>query len=513
MQHAKDTGRYQGKVRERMNETIVSMRGICKSFPGVKALDNVHFELRSGEVMALLGENGAGKSTLMKILSGVYTRDSGSVEIFGKEYGDLTPKQAQALGVAIIHQELNMCPHLSVTENMFLGRERYKGPVLDRRGMEAEAKRILDDLCIDISPSETVGNLPVSKQQMVEIAKALSINARVLIMDEPTSALTAKEIDELFRIIRRLKDSGCGIVYISHRLEELQHIVDRVTIMRDGQYITSTNFVDTTMADIITNMVGREIKEQFPRVECQKGEKIFEVKHLNAGRIVRDISFSLYAGEIVGFAGLMGAGRTETTRAIFGADPRESGEIFLDGKKITIHTPSDAIKAGIVLAPEDRKKDGLCTKLPIRENIALPNLDLLCNPLGVINRKKEDEMCDKVVQELRIKTPNVEIDAAGLSGGNQQKVVVGKWLARDSRVVIFDEPTRGIDVGAKYEIYQLILDLANKGKTVIMVSSEMPELLGVCDRILVMSGGRLAGEVDAKTATQEDIMRLAAKYV
>lgn len=249
MQHAKDTGRYQGKLRERMNETIVSMRGICKSFPGVKALDNVHFELRSGEVMALLGENGAGKSTLMKILSGVYTRGSGSVEIFGKEYGDLTPKQAQALGAAIIHQELNMCPQLSVTENMFLGREQYKGPVLDRRGMEAEAKRILDDLCIDISPSETVGNLPVSKQQMVEIAKALSINARVLIMDEPTSALTAKEIDELFRIIRRLKDSSCGIVYISHRLEELQHIVDRVTIMRDGQYITSMNFADTTMAD------------------------------------------------------------------------------------------------------------------------------------------------------------------------------------------------------------------------------------------------------------------------
>ena len=375
MQHAKDTGRYQGKVRERMNETIVSMRGICKSFPGVKALDNVHFELRSGEVMALLGENGAGKSTLMKILSGVYTRDSGSVEIFGKEYGDLTPKQAQALGVAIIHQELNMCPHLSVTENMFLGRERYKGPVLDRRGMEAEAKRILDDLCIDISPSETVGNLPVSKQQMVEIAKALSINARVLIMDEPTSALTAKEIDELFRIIRRLKDSGCGIVYISHRLEELQHIVDRVTIMRDGQYITSTNFVDTTMADIITNMVGREIKEQFPRVECQKGEKIFEVKHLNAGRIVRDISFSLYAGEIVGFAGLMGAGRTETTRAIFGADPRESGEIFLDGKKITIHTPSDAIKAGIVLymnhqfrfRGHQRPNRADMVKMPVRE--------------------------------------------------------------------------------------------------------------------------------------------------
>ena len=508
MQHAKDTGRYQGKVRERMNETIVSMRGICKSFPGVKALDNVHFELRSGEVMALLGENGAGKSTLMKILSGVYTRDSGSVEIFGKEYGDLTPKQAQALGVAIIHQELNMCPHLSVTENMFLGRERYKGPVLDRR----RAGEMLANLGVNIHPDTLVESLTIAQQQMVEIAKALSINARVLIMDEPTSALTAKEIDELFRIIRRLKDSGCGIVYISHRLEELQHIVDRVTIMRDGQYITSTNFVDTTMADIITNMVGREIKEQFPRVECQKGEKIFEVKHLNAGRIVRDISFSLYAGEIVGFAGLMGAGRTETTRAIFGADPRESGEIFLDGKKITIHTPSDAIKAGIVLAPEDRKKDGLCTKLPIRENIALPNLDLLCNPLGVINRKKEDEMCDKVVQELRIKTPNVEIDAAGLSGGNQQKVVVGKWLARDSRVVIFDEPTRGIDVAAKVEIYNLMNQLKQQGIAVMFVSSEMPEVMGIADRIVVMCDGRITGEVMARETTQEEILTLATRF-
>ena len=495
-----------------MNETIVSMRGICKTFPGVKALDNVHFELRSGEVMALLGENGAGKSTLMKILSGVYTRDSGTVEIFGKEYGDLTPKQAQSLGVAIIHQELNMCPHLSVTENMFLGRERYKGLIVDRRGMEASAKQILDDLCIDISPSQTVGDLPVSKQQMVEIAKALSINAKILIMDEPTSALTAKEIDELFRIIRRLKESGCGIVYISHRLEELQHIVDRVTIMRDGQYITSMNFADTTMPEIITNMVGREIKEQFPRVSCEKGEKIFEVKNLNAGRMVRDINFSLYAGEIVGFAGLMGAGRTETTRAIFGADPKETGEIFLNGKKIVIRSPSDAIKAGLVLAPEDRKKDGLCTKLPIRENIALPNLDLLCNALGVIDRKKEDEMCDKVVRDLRIKTPNVEIDAAGLSGGNQQKVVVGKWLARNSKVVIFDEPTRGIDVAAKVEIYNLMNQLKQQGIAVMFVSSEMPEVMGIADRILVMCDGRITGEVMARETTQEEILTLATRF-
>ena len=338
-----------------MNETIVSMQGINKSFPGVKALDNVHFELRSGEVMALLGENGAGKSTLMKILSGVYTRDSGTMTIFGQECGDLNTKQAQALGVAIIHQELNMCPHLTVAENMFLGREKMKGFMVDKKGMEAEAAAILSDLKIDIDPGEMVGNLPVSKQQMVEIAKALSINARVLIMDEPTSALTAKEIDELFRIIKRLRADGCGIVYISHRLEELQHIVDRVTIMRDGQYITSMDFAGTPMDTIITHMVGREIKEKFPRVECEKGEKIFEVKNLNAGHLVRDINFEVYAGEIVGFAGLMGAGRTETTRAIFGVDPKTSGELIEVGKTVTVNNPMDAIKAGIVLAPEDRK--------------------------------------------------------------------------------------------------------------------------------------------------------------
>ena len=483
-----------------MNETIVSMQGICKSFPGVKALDNVHFELRSGEVMALLGENGAGKSTLMKILSGVYTRDSGTVEIFGKSYDDLTPKQAQQLGVAIIHQELNMCPHLNVAENMFLGREKMKGGLVDHRAMEAEAKRLLDDLRSSISPTETVGNLPVSKQQMVEIAKALSINARVLIMDEPTSALTAKEIDELFRIIRKLRDNGCGIVYISHRLEELQHIVDRVT------------FKETTMDEIITNMVGREIKEQFPRVECQKGQKIFEVRNLNAGRMVRNINFELYAGEIVGFAGLMGAGRTETTRAIFGVDPKESGELLLDGKAVTIRCPADAIKAGIVLAPEDRKKDGLCTKLPIRENIALPNLDLLCSKLGVVNRRKEDTMCAKAVKDLKIKTPNVEIEAGGLSGGNQQKVVVGKWLARNSRVVIFDEPTRGIDVAAKVEIYNLMNQLKQQGIAVMFVSSEMPEVMGIADRIIVMCDGRITGEVMARQTTQTEILTLATRF-
>lgn len=495
-----------------MNETIVSMKGICKSFPGVKALDNVQLELHAGEVLALLGENGAGKSTLMKILSGVYTRDAGTMEIFGKSYGDLTPKQAQEIGVAIIHQELNMCRHLSVAENMFLGREECRGILLSNKKMESEAQRVLDELKIDIDPRQVVGDLPVSKQQMVEIAKALSTKARILIMDEPTSALTSKEIDELFRIIRQLKAGGYGIIYISHRLEELKHIVDRVSIMRDGQYITSMDFKDATMDEIIAYMVGREIKEKFPRVHCPKGKKVFEVKHLNAGRMVRDVSFDLYEGEIVGIAGLMGAGRTETTRAIFGVDRKESGQLLLDGQPITIRNPQDAIKAGIVLAPEDRKKDGLCTKLSIRHNIALPNLDLLCSPLGVVSRQKEDAMCQQVVEELKIKTPGVDIDAGNLSGGNQQKVVVGKWLARNSRVVIFDEPTRGIDVAAKVEIYNLMNQLKEKGIAVMFVSSEMPEVMGIADRILVMCDGRITGEVMANETTQDEILTLATRF-
>lgn len=495
-----------------MKEVIVSMENICKTFPGVKALDHVNFELRSGEVMALLGENGAGKSTLMKVLSGVYTRDEGKLQIFGQEYGDLTPKQAQQVGVAIIHQELNMCRHLSVAENMFLGREIGGRFALNNAQMEKEAKAILDDLKIDIDPKQTVGDLPVSKQQMVEIAKALSINARILIMDEPTSALTAKEIEDLFRIIRKLKEEGRGIVYISHRLEELQHIVDRVTIMRDGQYITAMNFADTTMDEIIAHMVGREIKEKFPKVVCKKGEKVFEVKNLNAGRMVRDINFSVYAGEIVGIAGLMGAGRTETTRAIFGADRKESGEIYVDGKEVKINCPMDAIRNGVVLAPEDRKKDGLCTKLSIRHNLALPNLDIVCSRLGVVNSQKEAQLCEKAVKDLKIKTPNVEVDSGNLSGGNQQKVVVGKWLARDSRVVIFDEPTRGIDVGAKVEIYNLMNELKQQGIAVLFVSSEMPEVMGIADRIIVMCDGRITGEVMAENTTQNEILTLATTF-
>jgi len=495
-----------------MGEYIAELNHINKSFPGVKALDDVSFNLKSGEVLALLGENGAGKSTLVKILSGVYTKDDGEIKIFNQVIEDLTPKKAQELGVAIIHQELNMCAHLSVAENIFLAREKTHSGILSNKEMNREAKKILARLNIDIDPTTIVGDLAVSKQQMVEIAKALSTNAKILIMDEPTSALTSNEIDDLFIIIRKLKAEGCGIIYISHRLEELQNIIDRVLIMRDGKYITSMNFEDTTMSEIISNMVGREIKEKFPRVTCERGKKIFEVKNLNAGKMVRDINLDLYEGEIVGIAGLMGAGRTETTRAIFGADPKESGQIILDGKEVTINKPMDAIRAGIVLAPEDRKKDGLCVKLSVQDNIALPNLDLLCNKIGVVDRKKEKIMTNKAVASLSIKLVNADMDAGTLSGGNQQKVVVAKWLARNSRVVIFDEPTRGIDVAAKVEIYNLMNELKKQGIGVLFVSSEMPEIMGISDRVLIMCDGKITGELATEEATQDLILQYATKF-
>ena len=462
--------------------------------------------------MALLGENGAGKSTLMKILSGVYQKDSGTIHIFGKEVQDLNPKKAQELGVAIIHQELNLCGHLTVAENIFLGHETMKKGLLSDKEMRLKAKKVLDELNMDISADAVVGDLAVSKQQMIEIAKALSINAKILIMDEPTSALTSKEIEDLFVIIRKLTSQGMGIVYISHRLEELQHIVDRITIMRDGKYITSMDFKDTSLQAIITNMVGREIKEKFPRVSCVRGRKILEVKHLNAGNMVKDINLELFEGEIVGIAGLMGAGRTETTRAIFGVDSKESGEIILDGETIHINNPMDAIRAGIVLAPEDRKKDGLCTKLSIRENVGLPNLDFLSNRFGVIKRKKEEKITMEAVENLKIKVASIENNADSLSGGNMQKGVVGKWLARKSRVVIFDEPTRGIDVGAKVEIYHLMNDLKKQGIGVMFVSSEMPEVIGISDRVIVMCDGRITGVFSTDEVSQDLILECATKF-
>lgn len=494
-------------------QELVRMSGIMKEFPGVKALDDVKLDLYSGEVLALLGENGAGKSTLMKILSGVYQRDEGEIVLFGKQIREWNANHAKEAGVAIIHQELNMCTHLSVAENIFLGRELVKNGRLDNERMNEETKAILSRLNIDINPRQQVGDLAVSRQQMVEIAKALSQNAKILIMDEPTSALTSKEIDELFKIICQLKADGIGIIYISHRLEELQHIVDRVIIMRDGKYITQMPFDAARMDEIIANMVGHEIKEKFPHIDCKRGKKILEVRHLNAGRQVRDINLELYEGEIVGIAGLMGAGRTETTRAIFGVDPKEDGEILIDGKEVKIYCPSDAIKAGLVLAPEDRKKDGLCTRLSISDNIALPNLDMLCKgPFGTVDRKKEKEMVDHSARALRIRMSGSEADAGSLSGGNQQKVVVAKWLARNSRVVIFDEPTRGIDVAAKVEIYNLMNQLKQNGIGVMFVSSEMPEVLGMSDRIVVMCDGRITGEFDALEATQDEILTSATRF-
>lgn len=494
-------------------QELVRMSGITKEFPGVKALEDVRFNLYSGEVLSLLGENGAGKSTLMKILSGVYQRDDGEIVLFGEKIKEWDANKAKDAGIAIIHQELNMCTHLSVAENIFLGIEILKRGRLDNVRMNEETQQILDKLNIDIDPTAQVGDLAVSKQQMVEIAKALSQNARVLIMDEPTSALTSKEIDELFKIIHQLKADGIGIVYISHRLEELQHIADRVIIMRDGKFIKEMPYDINRMDEIIANMVGHEIKEKFPRVSAERGKKILEVKNLNAGRLVRNINLELYEGEIVGVAGLMGAGRTETTRVIFGIDEKEGGQIFIDGEEVKIDSPIDAIRAGLVLAPEDRKKDGLCTGLSISENIALPNLDMLSGGLlGTVNRKKEKEIVDQSVNSLRIKLPNAQVAAGSLSGGNQQKVVVAKWLVRNSRVVIFDEPTRGIDVAAKVEIYNLMNRLKQSGIGVMFVSSEMPEVMGMSDRIIVMCDGRITGEFMIEDATQDKILTKATQF-
>ena len=499
-----------------MSEYVVSMEHITKTFPGVKALDDVQLHLKAGRVMALLGENGAGKSTLMKILSGVYTRDSGDIEIFGQKIeGDLNTKQAQSLGVAIIHQELNMCQHLTVAANMFLGREIIKGGRLATAEMNRIATEQLAKLGIhDLDPAEIVGNLTVGRQQMVEIAKALLINAKVLVMDEPSSSLSNAEIVEMFRIVRELRAMGTAIVYISHRLGELHHIVDDVTIMRDGHYITEGKFEDFTMEQIIANMVGREITNQFPRDSVPRGDLVMQVKHLNAGRMVRDVSFDVYAGEVLGFSGLVGAGRTETMRAIFGADRKEGGEIILDGKPLVITDPGSAIRQGIVLAPEDRKKEGLCTKLSIRDNIALPNLDIITagSPTKRINKKIENEMIEKGKNSLTIKMAGPEIEAGSLSGGNQQKVVVAKWLARQSRVIIFDEPTRGIDVAAKVEIYEIINNLKKQGVGVVIVSSELPEVMGISDRIIVMCNGRITGEVDPRNTSEEEIMTYATQF-
>ena len=493
-------------------DNLIEMRGIVKVFPGVKALDDVHFELRPGEVHALLGENGAGKSTLMKILSGIYARDGGTFLVNGRPVEHLTPKKAQEMGIAIIHQELNMCQHLTVAENIFLGREESRFTKLRQKDMNRRAAEYLKQLSLDISPETPVSKLQVGGQQMVEIAKAVSTDCKVLIMDEPTSALTNREVEELNRIIRELKARGVGIVYITHRLEELTPIADRVTVLRDGRFVATRDFKDITISEIISMMVGREITEKFPHVACEPGEVVLKVSHLNAGRMVRDVNFELRKGEILGFAGLMGAGRTETMRAIFGADPVESGRVFLNGKEVPLKSPAQSIRSGIACVPEDRKKEGLCVELSLRENVALANLDRLKGPLGKVLRRKEAHLTQRAIDELRIKASSQLMLARNLSGGNQQKVVVGKWLVRDAEVVLFDEPTRGIDVAAKVEIYHLMNQLKQKGIGVLFVSSEMPEILGMADRILVMCDGRVTGEYTSAEATQDAIMVSATQF-
>lgn len=495
-----------------MKKNIVEMQGITKNFPGVKALQKVDFTLKEGEVLALLGENGAGKSTLMKILSGIYAKDDGEIHIFGERKEQWDTQQARDAGIAIIHQELQMCKHLNIMENIFLGREIVTKGILNNVRMYQETKKVLESLGLHLDPLTIVGDLSISKQQLIEIAKALSVDAKILIMDEPTSALTSKEIEDLFAIIRKLKENGCGIVYISHRLEELQHIVDRVCIMRDGMYITDMPFDNTKIEEIIAHMVGRKLEEKFPRVELPRGEVIFEVKNLNAGASVRNASFHLHAGEIVGLAGLMGAGRTELSRAVFGVDAKDSGQIILHGKEIKIQKPEDAIQAGIVLVPEDRKKDGLCTGLSVNDNIVLPNFDLLSGLFGRVCKKKLKAMAKATVSNLKIKAANGDVNAGTLSGGNQQKIVVGKWLARDSKVVIFDEPTRGIDVAAKVEIYHLMNTLKQKGVGVLFISSEMPEIMGMSDRIIVMCEGRITAQMNREDASQDRILYYSTKF-
>ena len=493
-----------------MGEVILTMKGIDKSFPGVHALDHVDLEIRKGEVLALMGENGAGKSTLMKVLTGIYKKDEGTITYEGKEIEFENPSAAQEAGVIIVHQELNMLSHLTVAQNIFIGREIMKGNLIDDAKMNEEAAKLFKKLNIDIDPAETMGNLTVGKQQMCEIAKAISHEAKVIIFDEPSAALTETEIEELFKIIRDLRDKGMAMVYISHRMDEIKAITDRVTVMRDGTYVGTIITKDSTKDDIINMMVGRVIYED-PKTQSnvpKDAPVVLKVEHLNAGKMVKDVSFELHKGEILGFSGLMGAGRTETARALFGADPKESGDIYINGQKVDIKSPQDAVKYGIGYLSEDRKRYGVVVGKTVAENTTMATMEKFMKGL-FINKKKEDEVAWTHVKALKTKTPTVDTEVVNLSGGNQQKVVIAKWLTRDCDILIFDEPTRGIDIGAKSEIYTLMNELVAQGKSIIMISSEMTEVLRMSDRVIVMCEGRKTGEIDISEATQENIMHMA----
>lgn len=490
-----------------MTAQLLEMKGIDKSFSGVKVLEQAQFTLNSGEVHALMGENGAGKSTLMKILNGIYTRDSGTVKVKGTEQALSSPSAAQKLGIVMIHQELNLIPHLTVMENIFLGREFTRGPtgLIDWRKMKREANRYLSQLGLAIDPETVVSELSVGQQQMVEIAKALSVNTEILVLDEPTAALTDREIEALFVVIASLKKQGVGMIYISHRMEEIFRICDRITVMRDGRYVGTERIEETNMDRIVKMMVGREIKDRFPKVSVAFGEEKLKVEGLSQNGVLQDISFSVRAGEIVGLAGLMGAGRTELAKAIFGVTPVDRGTISVNGKQVSIRKPLDAIRAGIALVTEDRKDEGLLLQMSVSDNLSMPNLQSL-SKLGFLNGSKERHLSDTMIKQLFIKASGGDQLVGSLSGGNQQKVVIGKWLAASPQVFILDEPTRGVDVGAKKEIYDLMNRLAAKGVAILMISSELPEVLGMSDRILVMREGKLTGHFTREEATQEKIM-------
>ena len=496
-----------------MANIILSMQGIKKAFNGVPALKNGALDLYEGEVHALMGENGAGKSTLMKILTGIYARDEGRVYYDGKDVVFNGPAESEAAGIAIVHQELNMMKDLTVAQNLFIGHESMNGMFIDDKAMEEKAKELFKILNVDIDPSIKVGLLTVGKQQMVEIAKVISKNAKVIVLDEPTAALTDHEIEELFRVIRDLKSKGAAIVYISHRMDEINVISDRITVMRDGEYVGVLDAHTCTKDDIIKMMVGRTVFIE-PKTKSQvpEGAKVLlRCEHLNRGKFVQDVSFEVHAGEIIGFSGLMGAGRTETARLIFGADKMDSGKIFIDGKEVAIKSPKDAVAHGIGYLSEDRKRFGLLVDKSVEENTVIASLSKFISSMNFIDQNKTEEVSKEYVKELKTKTPSVKQIIKKLSGGNQQKVVIAKWLSDDSDILIFDEPTRGIDVGAKSEIYALMESLAKQGKAIIMISSELPEILRMSDRVAVMCEGKLTGILPIEECTQEKIMALATR--